>query len=232
MKRDALILLIVVIVVTTIISFSFFEQQRVTSLETDRSIITTAVSDYYNRTGVVPANTVAKLVDLANKTIDTKATDVYKQQDVKKLYDYLVDVFGASDVDSYMFPVDKKLLRSAGSLSKLHKESRLWVTDTRNPAFLITPEDIDNGTIPPNSGGDLDTLVEKTVDIPVTNPVDTDVDSTGKLVVGGSGTQNRVVVSPNGTVENKSTANPSEVIEYVADGSYIKKDGTVYTFVP
>lgn len=232
MKKEALIMLVVMIFVSTIIGFSFFHQQKVTSLETDRSIITTAVSDYYNRTGVVPADTSKKLVALANGTVNTGATDAYKQQDIKKLYDYLVDVFGASDVDKYMFPVDKKLLRSAGSLTKLHKESRLWVTDTRNPSFLITPEDVDNGTIPPNSGGDLDTLVEKVVPTAVSNPIDTDVDSSGKLVVGGSGTMNRVTVSSNGTVENKSTPNPSEVIEYVADGSYIKRDGTAYTFVP
>ena len=240
MTKQTILGILLSIIVLSAMSLPFYRAQKVTSLESDRSIITVAVNDYYNRTSIVPAKTDTPLTAILTPSPGV-AVDFYDKEGAQELYDYLVDVFGAADVDQYIYPIDKELLRSNGALSKLNKEERLWVIDTRNPAFIMTPEDSESGQLPPIDGGsDLDSLVEKEVVLEkdgkaLSNPIDLTQSKTGDAIIGGSGTANIMQVNPTGEVTDISTSDRTEVVEYVADGSsltYIKQKGGTYTMVP
>lgn len=233
------------LVVTAMIMMLFSESYgylEEVGLRTDRAIITTAVNDYWTRTSSVPLITSNTLKELSEGVSPTDLQlKAMKRGGLDKLYKELVDVYGAEEVDSNIFPLDKMVLRSAGSLGKLKKENRIWLGHKNDPSFILCVDDVESkqGITSFSAGGSLDTLTEKEVNLTtptgtMTTPIDTTVDGAGNLIVGGAGTSNIIVVSPNGDVADISDSNRSGSVEYVAgssdEPSYIITDGTTYNF--
>ncbi len=239
--KQLVIGLVVTVILMTLFSSSYAYLEEV-GLKTDRAIITTAVNDYWTRTSSVPLITSNTLKELSEgvSPADLQLKSM-KRGGLDKLYKELVDIYGAEEVDANIFPLDKMILQSAGSLGKLKKENRIWLGHKSDPSFILCVDDVNSkeGITSFSAGGSLDTLTEKEVSLStptgtMTTPIDTTVDGAGNLIVGGSGTANIVVVSPNGDVTDVSDTNRSGSVEYVAgssdEPSYIVTDGTTYNF--
>lgn len=221
------------------VSYSYLEE---VGLNTDRAIITAAVNDYWTRTSNVPLITSNTLKELSEGvTPSDLQLKSMKRKGLNKLYSELVEMYGEDEVNTNIFPLDKMVLRSAGSLGKMKKENRMWLGHKSDPSFLLCVEDVEskNGLTNLSGGGSLDSLTETEINLStptgtINTPIDTTIDSTGKLIVGGSGTANIITISPNGTATDISDADRSGSVEYIAgsvsEPSYVFKNGTNYEF--
>lgn len=215
MSNKNIIITLVLLLAVTAFGAVIVPAAKKTARETDRSILKTALANYYADTGTVPLYTDQPTKDIS-----------------PIIYDALLTVFDADYIETNMYPVNKELLRQAGALSTLNNDARLWVGALDNPAFIICEEDAADpyflASIPKDSNkGDISLLSQKIVDHDVSEVKDVQMISTDTIVIGGYDPSNNLVsVNSNGDVTKSSSESLADTVEYITSQS-----SKVYTVV-
>lgn len=197
-------MILLIMVVAGVLGFAVFTPKAIkeSSLRTDRSSMSMAMSDYYRRFEAIPLVT------------DPEFKENYLNR-ANELYQGLVKIYGAEYVDEYLGLIDVAELKREKSLVRLSDDKRPWAGSKIDPSFLITIEDLKN---PPDIIMPPDITKRKIIKVPLIDNVGNEITSilsttnarTNTVIVGGEGSMTLCELS---TGQNPSVTNISNLVD-------------------